>query len=813
MAIEKSPLRMFSGPEEDIELEIDETAQISPEDLEVFLQEDGSAVIGDDPNATEEVPFGENLSDVISENELRTLASELTSSYEEDLESRSDWFTTFSNGLDLLGIKQEDRSQPFVGSSGVYHPILAEAVTQFQAQAYKELLPAGGPVDTEILGMTSDDKLEKANRVKNFMNYQITYKMEEFDPEMDQLLFYLPLSGSAFKKIFYDPALGRATARFIKSEDLVVPYYAVDLLTAPRITHVIHMTENELRKLQLSGFYRDIEMRPPSGDSNTSDVDSKMEELQGVTRTISDEEYTLLEMHVSLDLEGFEDKDENDEETGLGLPYIVTICKDTNDILSIRPNYNPEDPMRKKIEYFSHYKFLPGLGFYGFGLIHMMGGLTKSVTAILRQLIDAGTLANLPAGFKSRGLNIQRHDDPLQPGEWRDVDAPGGRLTDAFMPLPYKEPSSTLTSLLGSLIDSGKQFAATVEQPTGDGNSEAPVGTTVALLEKGQRVMSAIHKRLHYAQRVEFKILKRVFGEFLPPEYPYQVQGASQNVFKTDFDSSVDVIPVSDPNIFSMTQRIVLAQSQLQMAQAAPELHNLRESYRKMYLALNIQDIDSILPEEQDIPPRDPISEEQAVLTGNPIKAYDFQNHEAYIAAHSAFLQNPMVQQNPTATQAIGANIQEHQAMLYRLQIEQAMGQQLPAMEDGQMPPEMMNEIALAATQATQQVTGQAQALAKAQEDAQRDPQREMFEEQLQLEREQLMQKEGDDQRDKEVDLIKANLQAQLEREKIEAANEREDVKAAVDLKEAELKTQRDAEKNFTELVKTVRESKEPQQE
>ena len=463
--------------------------------------------------------------------------------------------------------------------------------------------------------------------------------------------------------------------------------------------------------------------------------------------------------------------------------------------------------MKKKIEYFTHYKFLPGLGFYGFGLIHMMGGLTKSVTAILRQLIDAGTLSNLPAGFKSRGLNIQRNDDPLQPGEWRDVDAPGGKLGDSFLPLPYKEPSATLTTLLGALVDSGKRFAATVEDPTGDGNSEAPVGTTVALLEKGQKVMSAIHKRLHYAQRCEFKILKRVFGEFLPPEYPYQVQGASQNVFKEDFDSSVDVIPVSDPNIFSMTQRITLAQTQLQMAQAAPELHDLREAYRKMYIALNIKDIDSILPPEEEVPPRDPITEQQAVLTGNPIKAYDFQNHEAYIASHSAFLQNPMVQQNPPALQAIGANIQEHQAMLYRIQIEQAMGQPLPPI-DQPMPPEVMNQIALLAAQATQQVTGQAQALAQAQAMAQRDPQREMFEAQLQLEKEQLAQKAQDDMRDAEVTLTKAELDAQIKREKIEADLKVQDTKSAIELQELEQKSKVDAEKNYTELVKVVRETR-----
>ena len=803
MAIEKQPIPMRSSSEDPIELEL---VQQPDEETELFVQPDGSIVRGSDMEEETPSKFGENLAEVLDDRELNTIAAELVSSYEEDLDSRDDWFQTYSEGLELLGISSDSRSQPFVGASGVHHPILAEAVTQFQAQAYKEMLPAGGPVDTEVLGITDNAKMEKANRVKNFMNYQITYKMEEYDPEMDQLLFYLPLSGSAFKKVYYDPALGRAVARFVKSEHLVVPYYAVDLLTAPRITHVIHMNENELRKLQISGFYKDTDMMSPTSNPDLTEVDDKIDELQGLTRTISDEEFTLLEMHVNLDLEGFEDVDANGEETGLALPYIVTICKDNNKVLAIRPNYDQNDPMRKKVEYFTHYKFLPGLGFYGFGLIHMMGGLTKSVTSILRQLIDAGTLSNLPAGFKSRGLNIQRHDDPLQPGEWRDVDAPGGRLQDAFLPLPYKEPSGTLTTLLGALVDSGKRFAATVEDPTGDGNSEAPVGTTVALMEKGQRVMSAIHKRLHYAQRCEFKILKRVFGEFLPPEYPYQVQGASENVFKQDFDGSVDVIPVSDPNIFSMTQRITLAQTQLQMAQAAPELHDLRESYKKMYIALNIKDIDALLPPEQEVPARDPISEQQAVLTGTPIRAYEFQNHEAYIAAHSAFMQNPMVQQNPVASQAIGANIQEHQAMLYKLQIEQAMGQPLPEIQAGQMPPEMMNEIALMAQAATQQVTGQAQAMAAAMQTP--DPQRQMFEQQLQLEREQLMQKEGDDQRDAQLAAMKAELDAQIKREKIEADLRVQDTKAAIELQELEQRAKVDAEKNYTELVKTVRETR-----
>ena len=805
MAIEKQAISAVPDNSEAIELEI--MAQ-PEEETELFVQPDGSIIRGSDMPEETVSKFGENLADSLDERELNTIATELVSSYEDDLDSRNDWFQTYTEGLDLLGINSTSRSQPFVGASGVHHPILAEAVTQFQAQAYKEMLPAGGPVDTEILGMTDNAKMEKANRVKNFMNYQITYKMEEYDPEMDQLLFYLPLSGSAFKKVYYDPAVGRAVARFVKSEDLVVPYYAVDLLTSPRITHVIHMNENELRKLQLSGFYKDMDMASPGSSAETTEVDDKIEELQGLSRTVSDEEYTLLEMHVDLDLDGYQDLDEDGEETGLALPYIVTICKDNNKILSIRPNYNEKDPMRKKIEHFTHYKFLPGLGFYGFGLIHMMGGLTKSVTAILRQLIDAGTLSNLPAGFKSRGLNIQRHDDPLQPGEWRDVDAPGGRLQDAFLPLPYKEPSGTLATLLGALVDSGKRFAATVENPTGDGNSEAPVGTTVALMEKGQRVMSAIHKRLHYAQRTEFKILKRVFGEFLPPEYPYQVQGASENVFKQDFDNSVDVIPVSDPNIFSMTQRITLAQTQLQMAQAAPELHDLRESYRKMYLALNIKDIDALLPPEEEVPPRDPISEQQSAMTGNPIKAYEFQNHEAYIASHSAFLQNPMIQQNPIATQAIGANIQEHQAMLYKIQIEQAMGQPLPPMQDGQMPPEVMNQIAVMAAQATQQVTGQAQAMAQAQAAAQQNPQMEMFQQQLQLEKEQLMQKAEDDARDAQLSIMKTELDAQIKREKIEADAKDEDTKAAIKLQELEQRSKADADKNFTELVKTVRDSR-----
>ena len=494
------------------------------EAVEILFDEEDNLV---DPSMLEmevDIPFEENLAEYLDPATLSEISSELLSSYETDVESRQNWYETFKDGLELLGIENDPRSEPFEGASGVYHPVLAEAATHFQAQAYKELLPANGPVDTKIMGASNDPKAMQANRVKDFMNYQLMYKMDEYDPEMDQMLFFLPLAGSAFKKCYYDPTMGRVVSRFIKAEDLVVPYSATDLHTSPRITHRLTMTENDLRKLQLSGFYIDEEMNPPSYSDDSDSVQQKIDQLDGVTRTGNQHDYTLLEFHVELDIEGFEHTDKDGEPTGLAIPYIVTICKDNNSVLSVRRNYEETDPMRKKIEYFTHYKFLPGLGFYGFGLIHMIGGVTKSATAILRQLIDAGTLANLPAGFKARGLNIQRSDDPVQPGEWRDVDTPGGTIRDSFMPLPYKEPSATLAQLLGLLVESGQRFASVMDNQTGDANSNAPVGTTVALLEKGQKVISAIHKRLHYAQRNEFKILKRLFGEYLPPEYPYQVQ-------------------------------------------------------------------------------------------------------------------------------------------------------------------------------------------------------------------------------------------------------------------------------------------------
>ena len=782
-----------------------------PEDLEgeerveILFDEEDNLI---DPSMLEmevDIPFEENLAEYLDPATLNEISSELLSSYQDDVDSRENWYETFRDGLELLGIENDPRSEPFEGASGVYHPLLAEAATHFQAQAYKELLPSNGPVDTKIMGASNDPKAMQANRVKDFMNFQLMYKMEEYDPEMDQMLFYLPLAGSSFKKCYYDPTMGRGVSRFIKAEDLGVPYTATDLHTSPRITHRMTMTENDLRKLQLSGFYTDEEMSRPSYSEQEDPVQQKIDEIDGVSRTGRQADYTLLEFHAELDIEGFEHTDKNGEATGLAIPYIITICKDNNRVLSVRRNYVENDPMRKKIEYFTHYKFLPGLGFYGFGLIHMIGGVTKSATAILRQLIDAGTLANLPAGFKARGLNIQRSDDPVQPGEWRDVDTPGGTIRDAFMPLPFKEPSPALAQLMGVLVESGQRFAAVMDNQTGDANSNAPVGTTVALLEKGQKVISAIHKRLHYAQRSEFKILKRLFGEYLPPEYPYQVQGGQQTVFATDFDNSVDVIPVCDPNIFSTTQRIILAQTQLQMAQSAPQIHNMKEAFRKMYIALNIKDIDDILLPDMAPAPKDPVQENMDALLGAPLQAFPQQNHDAHIQAHMAFMQNPQVQQNPAAMAALQAHIQQHQALKYRLQVMEMLaqqGMQLPQIgPDGQMPqlpPEIESEIAIAAAQATQQITGQEQALAQAMAAQQQDPQMQMFQEQMQLEFEKLAQRDRESQR-----------RAEVERERMESQEQQTDIRVASDLQQAEMRDDRDVDANLTDIARIVRESRE----
>ncbi len=605
-----------------------------------------------------EVPHNANLAELLDDGYLGELSSDLRGSYEEDLESRSEWEETYTKGLDQLGVKHEERSQPFEGASGVTHPLIAESVTQFQAQAYKELLPSGGPVKTQVIGLQDVAREEQANRVKDFMNYQIMEVMEEFDPDMDQLLFYLPLSGSTFKKVYFDEAKQRAVSTFIPAQDLVVPYAASDLATASRVTHVLRMDANEVRKMQIAGFYREVELS--KYDEDESEVRQKVDEIQGTSRTYTDEIYTILEMHVDLDIEGFEDMGPNGEPTGIALPYIVTIDEGSGQVLGIRRNFEEGTGLAKKTQYFVHYKFMPGLGFYGFGLIHMIGGLGRAATSILRQLIDAGTLANLPAGFKARGVRVRNDDEPLQPGEWRDIDAPGGNIRDAIIPLPYKEPSGTLAQLLGALIEGGRRFVSLADQQTGDGNTAAPVGTTVAMLERGMKVMSAIHKRLHYSQRQEFRVLARIFRDNLPPEYPYEVEGGNRMIKAEDFDNRVDVIPVSDPNIFSMAQRVTLAQTQLQLAQSNPQLHNLHSAYRRMYQALEVQNIDEILPPPPQPQPLDPAIENARALMGEILNTFPEQDHDIHIRIHMAFMKTPLVMTSPQVMGTFYSHIMEH---------------------------------------------------------------------------------------------------------------------------------------------------------
>tara|TARA_R100000995_G_C3484018_1_gene125925 strand:- start:904 stop:3264 length:2361 start_codon:yes stop_codon:yes gene_type:complete len=781
MAIDKQ-LPVMNG-------EVPPTGDPLPIEIELELPDGEEMMQEEMPQAPQ---FNENLAEYLDDTVLNPLGSELVGMYEEDKESRQEWYEAFSKGLDLLGIKTEERTQPFQGASGVDHPILAEAVTQFQAQAYKELLPPGGPVQVQVVGAHDPEIVGQSTRVKEFMNYQITHVMEEYDPEMDSMLFYLPLSGSAFKKVYFDTMLNRAVSEFVKAEDLVVSYSTSDLSTSPRVTHVMSMTKNDLLKMQLNGTYRDIDLMQNPGAVTPNDVQEKMEELEGLSSTYTEnnELYTILEMHVDLRLTEIEDH-------GFACPYIVTICEDMNEILAIRRNWEEGDSLYKKVDYFVQYKFLPGLGFYGFGLIHMIGGLTKSVTAILRQLIDAGTLANLPAGFKARGMRIQGEDEPLQPGEFRDVDVAGATIKDSLLPLPYKEPSAVLSQLLGILVDSGRRFASIADMQVGDiGSQQLPVGTTIAMLERGTKVMSAIHKRLHFAQKKEFRLLSTLYAKYLPPEYPYMTDGGQQVVMAQDFDQRVDVLPISDPNIFSMSQRVLIAQQQLQMAQAAPEIHNMQEAYRRMYEALEIKNPQTLFKEQQQVPPRDPISEQQAAMMAQPIKAFEWQDHESYIEAHSAFLQNPMAQQNEMVVQMISSNIQEHQSMKYRLEIEEAMGQPLPPLEElQQMPPEqaqqIMNQIAQSATQATAEVTGRAQAVAEAEEKAKMDPI-------IELQKAEIRQR-----------AVAADQKREVEKEKIESQEAIAEMKIAADREKNIQSAILEADRTYADILNSVREADE----
>ena len=684
------------GKQEEVELQ-EEVKEKGP--VEVTPEEDGGATVDFEPGAIN-IPGTEshfdNLADILPDDVLDPLGSELKNNYTDYKMSRKDWEQSYMEGLDLLGFKYNNRTEPFQGASGATHPVLAEAVTQFQSTAYKELLPSDGPVRTQVLGVATPQKEQQAQRVKDFMNYQIMDQMQEYEPEFDQMLFHLPLAGSAFKKVYYDDLLGRAVSKFVPADDLIVPYTATSLDDAEAIIHTVKISENDLRKQQVAGFYSDIELSTPAVVEDK--LRAKEKELEGTTKTGKpDDMYTLLECHVNLDLEGFEDNGPDGEPTGIKLPYIVTIEEGTTKVLSIRRNYAAEDAKKKKIQYFVHFKFLPGLGFYGFGLIHMIGGLSRTATTALRQLLDAGTLSNLPAGFKQRGVRVRDEASPIQPGEFKDVDAPGGSLRDAFYPLPYKEPSQTLLQLMGIVVQAGQRFASISEMQIGEGNSNAAVGTTVALLERGSKVMSAIHKRLYTGLKKEFRILSRIIATYLPPIYPYDVVGGQRQIKQTDFDERIDIVPVADPNIFSMSQRITLAQTELQLATSNPQIHNLYAVYRDMYSALGVKNIDQILPPPPPPMPKDPSLEHIDALGGKPFQAFPAQDHRSHITAHLNFMSTNMVRNNPAVMASIQKNILEHISLMaqeqvqleFREEMQQMMAMQQMAQQNPQVAQQM----------------------------------------------------------------------------------------------------------------------------
>ena len=777
------PVDLEEGPDAEVLLE-DETVIEAP-GLNIELEEDGGVLVDFEPrmSAPDTGDFYANLADTLEDGAASKVSSVLLEEYESNKDGRKDWEDAYRTGLELLGFKYEDRTEPFRGATGVTHPLLAEAVTQFQAQAFGELLPAGGPVRTEIIGKVTPEVEDQADRVRHFMNYQITCVMKEYTPEFDQMLFYLPLSGSTFKKVYYDEFLGRAVSKFVPAEQLIVPYTATDLETAENVTHVIQITENELRKKQVAGFYSDVEVS--ASQTEPSQVKEEMDEISGVEPTYLDRDITLLECHVDLDLEGYEDTDGEGEPTGIKLPYIVTVTESNGKLLSIRRNYNPDDPNYKKNQYFVHFKFLPGFGFYGLGLIHMIGGLSRTATAALRQLIDAGTLANLPAGFKARGLRIRNDDDPLSPGEFRDVDAPGGAIRDSLMLLPYKGADQTLFQLMGFCVDAGRRFAAVSDIQVGDGNQQAAVGTTIALLEQGAKVMSAIHKRLFYAQKEEFVLLADVFGQSLPPEYPYNVVGGERTIKAQDFDERVDVIPVADPNIFSLSQRVTLAQTELQLAQSAPDLHNMHEAYRRMYKAIGIKDVDGVLKpvEGGDPTPKDPAVENSDSLDNLPLVAFEGQNHDAHIMAHLVFGSSGMVMQIPSVAMALQKHVMEHVSIKAKEQVSAAMMQQLqgqqPSQEqmmqaEGQVA-QLIAEGMQQVKQLSSQISGQDQAdplIALKEQDLQIRAQRDAAENQMDQQRLQLDQQKaamtaelGQDRIQSAEDIAAARIQAARERE------------------------------------------------
>ena len=786
MAIDRlaQPFEATEGEELEIVIE-------NPESVGVF-DEEGGMVIDFDPNAPElmGVQHDSNLAEFMGDGDLDALASELVAQFESDRQSRADWEDSYIRGLDLLGLKFEDRSTPWEGACGVFHPMLSEAVIRFQAQTIQEIYPASGPVKTSIVGKITDEKTKQAHRVENYLNYLITQRMTEYRTETEKMLFSLPIAGSAFRKVYFDPNMGRPCAMFVPAEDFVVSYGASDLSTCERATHVMKKTSNEIRKLQVAGFYSDIDLPPPAPD--ISEIQQKYNRLTGDSENYEfDNRHTLLEMHVDIDLIGFEDTDRG-APTGIALPYVVTIDKSSRTILAIRRNWYEEDPKKLKRDHYVHYQYLPGLGFYGFGLVHMIGGLSKSATSLLRQLVDAGTLANLPGGLKSRGLRIKGDDTPIMPGEFRDVDVPGGAIRDNISFLPYKEPSNVLYQLLGDIVQEGRRFASAADVKASDINGEAPVGTTLAVLEREMKVMSAVQARVHAAVSRELKILSEIVKDYGPGVYPYDLENGQ--VMTEDFDDRVDIIPVSDPNAGTMAQRIMQYQAALQLAAQAPQMYDMPLLHRQMLDVLGIQDADKIVPTEDDIKPTDPVTENMNILNGDPVKAFIYQDHEAHIQVHMAATENPEMQQliakapNAKAMQAaMSAHIAEHVAFAYRAKIEQQLGVELPG-PDEKLPEDIELRISRLVAPAAEQITGKAQMMAQAEQNAkqQQDPIVQMQQKELAIKEQQAMAKAQADMAKIQVDLEKSRNKSMVDMQKIEQQGRIESAKAMTDLQKME---------------------------
>jgi len=731
-------ITMLEEPDIEIEIENPDEVSIGLGDIEIDLK----------PEKETAKDFDANLANFMDDGDLDTLGQELIEDFDKDTQDRKEWIKTYVDGLKLLGLQYEDRTEPWQGACGVFHPMLTESVVRFQSEAMMETFPAMGPVKTQIVGAVDLLREEAAARVREDMNYQLTEVMTEYRPEHEKMLWSLPLAGSAFKKVYYDPSKGRQMAVFIPAEDIVVPYGARDLETAERVTHVMRKTENEVRKLQEAGFYSDVELGEPGYELD--DIEKQKAEEQGMS-ALNDDRFRILEMHVDLDLPGYEHKDKKGEETGIALPYVVTVEKGTRQVLAIRRNWYEDDELHIKRQHFVHYQYIPGFGFYGYGLIHLIGGYAKSATMLIRQLVDAGTLSNLPGGLKSRGLRIKGDDTPIQPGEFRDVDVPSGSIRDNILPLPYKEPSQVLFALFQNIVQEGRAFASSGDMNVSDMSTNAPVGTTLALLERTLKVMTAVQARLHYTMKQEFRLLKVIIADYTPEEYDYEPEDAGRKAKKSDYDST-DVIPVSDPNAATMAQKIVQYQAVLQLAQSAPQLYNLPLLHRQMIEVLGIKNAAKLVPVEDDQVPTDPVQENQNLLIMKPVKAFIEQNHEAHIQAHMAAIQNPKIQQmmqmNPMAQQIMAAamaHVNEHIAFEYRKQVEMAIGIPLPSEEQNkQVPPEMADQIAMMTAQASQKLTQQAQQQAAQQQAQQQmqDPIVQMQMQELQIKMEELKLKQ-----------------------------------------------------------------------